>query len=87
MADNVLDYVLDAFESQGYGPGLRGEIAWLPGEAFITLIVSQPTEALHQFARDIESEFDELGRSVHIRVRRPVQGLPSRLTHWLGIGD
>lgn len=82
MADHVLNYVLGAFESQGYGPGLRGEIAWLPGEAFITLTVSEPTPTLHELARAMESEFDELGQSVHIQVRRPAGSLRGWLARW-----
>jgi hypothetical protein len=69
MTDDLLDYVLDAFKTHGNAPNVRGEISWLlPGEAFITLHIPQPTAALHGLARTLESEFDELGRSVHIGV-------------------
>jgi len=80
MADDLLNYVLDAFKTYGQATDLRGAITGLPGEAFITLYVPQPTTALHQLARDMESEFDELGQSVHIQVRRPASGIGGWLT-------
>lgn len=82
MVDNVLNYVLDAFESQGCEPGLRGAITGLPGEAFITLTVPEPTPALRELARAMESEFDELGRTVHIEVQRPTRSLRGWLARW-----
>ena len=66
MTAELLDYLLDAFKAQGNAPGLHGEITGLPGEAFITLYIPQVTAELHVLARALESEFDELGRSVHI---------------------
>lgn len=82
MTNDFLDYVLDAFKSQGHGSDLRGEITGLPGEAFITLYTPQPTAALHELACALESEFDELGRNVHIQVRRPASGIGGWLTGW-----
>ena len=75
MTHDLLDYVLDAFKTHGHAPDLRGAITGLPGEAFITLTVSEPTPALHELARAMESEFDELGQSGHIQVRRPASGI------------
>lgn len=75
MTRDLLDYVLDAFKTHGPVHDLRGAITGLPGEAFITLYTPQPTAALHQLARAMESEFDELGRTVHIQVRRPAWSL------------
>ena len=80
MTHDLLDYVLDAFKTHGHAPDLRGAITGLPGEAFITLTVSEPTPALHELARAMESEFDELGQSVHIQVRRPASGIGCWLT-------
>ncbi len=65
MTADLLGYVLDAFKTHGNAPGLHCEITGLPGEAFITLHVPQPTAVLHKLACALESEFDELGRSVH----------------------
>lgn len=53
-----------------------------PGEAFITLYTPQPTPALHELVRAMESEFDELGRTVHIQVRRPAWSLRGWLARW-----
>ncbi len=75
MADDLLNYVLDAFKTYGQATDLRGAITGLPGEAFITLTVIEPTPALYELARAMESEFDELGRCVHITVQPPVRGL------------
>ena len=64
MTRDLVNYVLDAFKTHGHAPDLRGAITGLPGEAFITLTVSEPTPAPHELARAMESEFDELGQSV-----------------------
>jgi len=85
MTTDLLNYVLDAFKTHGHAPDLSGAITGWPGEAFITLTVPEPTPALYELAGAMESEFDELGQSVHIQVRRPTQGLRSRLTQWLRI--
>ena len=47
----------------------------LPGEVWINILAPQPTEAMHELARLMESEFDELGQRVSIGVRRPASGL------------
>lgn len=75
MTTDLLDYVLDTCKTHGYASDLRGEIAWLPGEAFITLTVSEPTPALRELAGALESEFEELGRTVHRQVRPPASGI------------
>ena len=72
MTHDLLDYVLDAFKTHGHAPDLRGAITGLPGEAFITLTVSEPTPALHELARAMESEFDELGQSCLLYTSRCV---------------
>jgi len=82
MTHDLLNYVLDAFKTHGHAPDLRGAITGLPGEAFITLTVSEPTPALHELARAMESEFDELGQSVHIQVRCPARSLWGWLARW-----
>ncbi|MDG4554078.1 MAG: hypothetical protein P9E24_07505 [Candidatus Competibacter sp.] len=82
MTADLLDYVLDAFKTHGHAPDLRGAITGLPGEAFITLTVPEPTPALHELARAMESEFDELGRTMHIQVRRPAGSLRGWLARW-----
>lgn len=84
MTDALLNYVLDAFKTHGHAPDLRGAITGLPGEAFITLTVSEPTPARRKLARAMESEFDELGRTVHIEVRRPARSPGAWLARWLG---
>lgn len=70
MTTDLIEYVLDVFKTHGNATDLHGEITWLPGEAFITLHVLQPTAALHELARALEIEFDELGRSIHIDLQR-----------------
>jgi methionine synthase II (cobalamin-independent) len=82
MTDALLNYILDAFKTHSHAPDLRGAITGLPGESFITLYTPHPTEALHQLARALESEFDELGRTVHIQVRRPAWSLRGWLACW-----
>lgn len=84
MTRDLLDYVLDAFKTCGHAPDLRGAITRLPGEAFITLTVPEPTPALRELARAMESEFDELGRTVHIEVRRPASNSWAGLARFLG---
>ena len=56
-------------------PDLRAEVMVLPGEVWINILAPQPTEAMHELARLIESEFDELGPRVSIGVQRPASGL------------
>ena len=56
-------------------PDLRAEVMVLPGEVWINILAPQPTEAMHELARLIESEFDELGQRVSIGVQRPASGL------------
>ena len=60
-------------------PDLRAEVMVLPGEVWINILAPQPTEAMHELARLIESEFDELGQRVSIGVQRPASGLWGRL--------
>ncbi len=84
MTRDLLNYVLDAFKTYGHAPDLHGTITGLPGEAFITLTVSAPTPALCELARAMESEFDELGQSVHIQVQRPARSPRAWLARFLG---
>ncbi|MFZ1829085.1 MAG: glycosyltransferase [Candidatus Competibacteraceae bacterium] len=49
-----------------------------------TLTVPEPTPALYELARTMESEFDELGRTVHIQVRRPARSPGAWLARFLG---
>ena len=67
--------ILNTFKTHGYAPDLRAEVMVLPGEVWINILAPQPTEAMHELARLIESEFDELGQRVSIGVQRPASGL------------
>lgn len=70
MIEELENYVLDAYRTRFKQAELRVESSALPnGEAFVTLLVKQPTPEMQNLARMLESEFDELGRSVHISVR------------------
>ena len=80
MTDDLLNYVLDAFKTHCNAPDLRAEAMVFLGELWINVLAPQPTEAMHQLARDLESEFDELGRCVVIQVRRPTSGIGGWLT-------
>ncbi len=62
---------LDAYKTRFEQSELRAESAALPnGEAFVTILATLPTPAMQELARALEGEFDELGRSVHIDIRR-----------------
>ncbi len=70
MITELENYVLDAYRTRFEQSELRVESVALPnGEAFVTLLATQPTPAMQELARVLESEFDELGRSVHIAIR------------------
>ncbi len=70
MITELENYVLDAYKTRFEQSELRVESAALPnGEAFVTILATLPTPAMQELARALESEFDELGRSVHIEVR------------------
>jgi hypothetical protein len=73
ISNHLLDYVLSSFKG-GFGDAiLSGRVRYLPSEAFIDIAVATPSKSLIAHARALESEFEELGRSVHIAVRaRPV---------------
>ena len=78
MPNEILDYVIGYFESSLGAKGLTGRVAALPnGEAWVTLYAASPSPAMHDLARMIEAEFDELGRSVAICVQ-PSGGWLSR---------
>ena len=82
MTRDLTHYVLDAFKTQCNAPDLSAQSFVLPGELYITLRAAQPTAAMHQLARDLESEFDELDQRVWIEVRQPPRGLWGRLARW-----
>ena len=82
MTRDLTHYVLDAFKTHCNAPDLRAERFVLPGEFYITLRAAQPTAAMHQLARALESEFDELDQRVWIEVRPPPRGPWGRLAHW-----
>ena len=82
MTRDLTHYVLDAFKTHCNAPDLRAESSVLPGELYIIIRAAQPTAAMHQLARALESEFDELDQRVSISVQRPASGLWGRLAHW-----
>ncbi|KAB2923245.1 MAG: hypothetical protein F9K25_18645 [Candidatus Contendobacter sp.] len=75
MTSDLLSEILNTFKTHGHAPDLRAEVMALPGEVWINILAPQPTEAMHELARLIESEFDELGQRVSIGVQRPASGL------------
>ena len=79
MTSDPLNEILNTFKTHGHAPDLRAEVMVLPGEVWINILAPQPTEAMHELARLIESEFDELGQRVSIGVQRPASGLWGRL--------
>lgn len=82
MTTNLLTGVLNTFKTHCNAPDLRAEAEAMVflGELWINVLAPQPTEAMHQLARDLESEFDELGRCVVIQVRRSTSGIGGWLT-------
>ena len=75
MTRDLLNEILNTFKTHGHAPDLRAEVMVLPGEVWINILAPQPTEAMHELARLMESEFDELGQRVSIGVQRPASGL------------
>lgn len=75
MTSDLLSEIFNTFKTHGHAPDLRAEVMALPGEVWINILAPQPTEAMHELARLIESEFDELGQRVSIGVQRPASGL------------
>jgi len=70
MPNQILNYVMDYFESSLGVEGLTGRVAALPnGEALVTIYAAHPTPAMHDLARTIEAEFDELEKSVAVCVQ------------------
>ena len=83
MATDLTPFVLDAFKTHLNPPDLHARAVALPcGELFITLFTSQPTPAMHQLARDLQNEFDEMELTVHIDVRRTSSGIGGWLARW-----
>ncbi len=80
MTNDLLNDILNTFKTHGNAPNLHAETLVFAGEVWINILAPQPTEAMHQLARDLESEFDELGRCVVIQVRRPASGIGGWLT-------
>jgi len=80
MTNDLPNDILNTFKTHGDAPDLHAEAMVFLGELWIHILAPQPTEAMHQLARDLESEFDELGRSVIIRVCRPATGIGGWLT-------
>ncbi len=80
MTTNLLTDILNTFKTHCNAPDLRAEAMVFLGELWINVLAPQPTEAMHQLAHDLESEFDELGRCVVIQVRRPTSGIGGWLT-------
>jgi hypothetical protein len=86
MTSDLLNEILTKRNTFCHAPDLRAEVMALPGEVWINILAPQLTEAMHQLARLIESEFDELGQRVSIGVRRPASGLwgwPARAGRWM----
>lgn len=75
MTRDLLNEILNIFKTHCHAPDLRAEVMTLPGEVWINILPPQPTEALRELARLMESEFDELGQRISIGVRRPTSGL------------
>ncbi len=65
----MLTYLLAVFRKE-YGPTiLDAHVTYLPSEAFIAIIVTDPTEPMYQLAQALEAEYEELDRRVHIQIR------------------
>ena len=79
MTSDLLNEILNTFKTHCHAPDLRAEVMVLPGEVWINILAPQPTEAMHELARLIESDFDDLGQRVSIGVQRPASGLWGRL--------
>ena len=80
MTYDLLSDLLNTFKTHCNAPDLHAEALVFGGEVLIHILAPQPTEAMHQLARDLESEFDELGRCVVIQVCRPAKGIGGWLT-------
>ena len=78
--DLLLNDLLNTFKTHGNAPDLHAEAMVFGGEVQIVILAPQPTEAMHELARDLESEFDDLGHRVVIQVRRPASGIGGWLT-------
>lgn len=75
MTTSLLSDILDTFKTHCNAPELIAEVMMWPGEVWIMILALQPTAAMHELACTLENEFDELGLSVPIEVRRPDRGL------------
>jgi hypothetical protein len=82
MTHDLLNDILNTFKTHCNAPELRAKTLVFGGEVLITILAPQPTEAMHELARDLESEFDELGHRVVIQVRQPASGIGGWLTSW-----
>ena len=80
MTYDLLSDLLNTFKTHCNAPDLHAEALVFGGEVLIHILAPQPTEAMHQLARDLESEFDELGHRLAIQVRRPASGIGGWLT-------
>ncbi|EGV20658.1 hypothetical protein [Thiocapsa marina] len=66
--NELVAFAVEHFEDRFGLSGLRGEVSFaLPGEALVTLFVpGEPTAAMQEAAREMEREYDELGRTVRM---------------------
>ncbi len=69
MTDDLLTHLLTVFRKE-YGPAILGaHVTYLPSEAFIAIIVTDPTELIYQLAQALKAECEELDHRVHIQIR------------------
>jgi hypothetical protein len=70
MQNELVDTVVGYFEEKMGLQGLSGDVAFLGGEAFVTIKGVEPSSSMHEFARAIEHEYDELGLHLRIALKR-----------------
>jgi hypothetical protein len=67
---DLLNMIIESFETQLGLSALSGDVVFLGGEAFVTVRAPNPTPAMHTLAREIEREYDELGLNLHLSINR-----------------
>ncbi len=70
MANELVDTILGYFQERFDLRTLTGDVRFLGGEAFVTIRGVAPSPVMHELARAIEQEYDELGLSLRIALKR-----------------
>ena len=65
----ILDYVFSCFKEKFADEIMGGGVKFLPHEVLVHIKIRQKNDEILRLARMIESEFDELGRSVSILIK------------------